>query len=452
MKLLLINPSSNTHYPIPPLGLLQLAACVKQHGHKVRLIDSNIEHDYHSIAWADVIGFTAVTSTINEAIRGAKVFKEIVPKKPIIIGGPHVSILPVETLETGAFDMAMVGESDKVLPELLDTIEGDLPVDDIPNLYCYQDGSIWETQRNYTPVPMDILPIPAYDMIDINRYRPHPPHARKRPWLPVITSRGCPYSCTFCSKPVFGNTYRALDSSKVVGQLSALKDLYNIREIAFYDDIFNLDFNRAYDICQGIGRLGIDWSCESRANLVDKYILGDFRKAGCFLIAYGIESGSQRILDKLNKGLKIEQIKQAIAYSREAGIQTVGYFMIGNPGETIDDIDKTIAFAIKLKLDYAQFAITVPLPGSKLYEEYISNHDCIPEWEAFSYANMGNVTTPMFDGQNLTTEAIRNALSLANRKFYLRLGYMWQRGTGALKSWADFKLLINGFKLFLENR
>lgn len=454
MKLLLINPSSHTRYPIPPLGLLQLASDISMHGHIAFLNDLNVSPlDYNALIECDAVGITAVTPNINEAVELSKEIQEQYPRKTIIVGGPHATILPEETLEAGSFDMALVGEADVTLPMLLDTLEGELPIDDVPNLYCKSGDYIWHTELQNKPVDMSTLPMPDCSLLDISKYRPHVPHGRKKPWLPMITSRGCPYSCTFCSKPVFGSKYRALTAGNVVNQLSVLKDKHGVKEVAFYDDVFTMDFHRAYDICEGIRRanLDIDWSCETRVNLVGAGILKDLRGAGCFLIAYGIESGSQNVLSSLNKGISLEQIEEAIAHTREVGIQTVGYFMLGNPSETEEDIDQTINFAIKLKLDYAQFAITVPLPGSKLYEQYIAGGNEPPDWSSFSYMNMGQATTPMFSTNGLSAETITHLLAEANRRFYLRPGYMWQRAVRALKSPAECKLLWNGVKTFAEN-
>ncbi len=454
MKLLLINPSSHTKYPSPPLGLLQLAACVEEAGHEVKIADMNLKPIF-SLDWADVIGITAVTPNVNEAIRIARIIKLGKRKEQtIILGGPHATILPEETLKAGAFDIVVAGEGDIVFPELINQMANNsrYGIDDIPNLYCKTGEYLWETIQEDVTCDLNKLPMPDYSLIDLSRYHPHPPHGRKKPWLPMITSRGCPYGCAFCSKPVFGSEYRALSAENVWLQLQSM-EADGIREVTFYDDVFTLETQRVIDICDGMMQreLNIDWSCETRTHLVSPRLLYSMEKAGCFLIAYGIESGSQPILNSLNKGINLEQVAQAIAYTREQHIQTIGYFMIGNPGETKEDIDKTIQFAIDLKLDYAQFAITTPLPGSQLYEQYLVSSHQMPNWDAFQYANMGKATIPMFNGQNLSTDDIRKALSDANKRFYLRLGYIWHRGLVAIKSWDDFKLLANGAKVYLEN-
>lgn len=453
LKVLLINPSSHTKYPSPPLGLLQLAACLKLDGYEVKIADMNIKFTLSNIGWSDVVGITAVTPNINSAIRVAKMIKTAYPDKVVIIGGSHATLMPYETLEAGCFDVVVAGEGESALSMLIDSMESELPIDDIPNLYCKSGEYYWETEQRKIRENINELPMPDYSLIDISKYHPHPPHGRKKPWLPMITSRGCPYSCTFCSKPVFGSKYRSLAAENVIKHIKSLKQKYSVKEITFYDDVFTLDKGRIEDLCLGIVRedIDLDWSCETRVNLVDDYLLSMMNVAGCFLIAYGIESGSPEILKNLNKGISLDQVEETIAHTREAGIQTIGYFMIGNPGETKEDIEKTIKFAIKLKLDYAQFAITIPLPGSQLYEQYIAEGHQMPSWDAFSYANMGKATIPMFNAQNLTTDDIREAINQANRRFYLRLGYMWQRGLASMKSWDDFKLLVFGAKVYLEN-
>jgi len=263
----------------------------------------------------------------------------------------------------------------------------------------------------------------------------------------MITSRGCPYHCAFCSKSVFGSKFRAQSPERVVDEIAHYQAKFGIKEITFYDDVFTLDRWRAYKIAYGIIERGmkISWTCETRVNLVDKYLLGHMKQAGCYAIAYGIESASPEILKLLDKDITIHHVKNTVRMTREAGIQTIGYFMIGSPNETVDTIRDTIDFAKKLKLDYAQFAIAMPFPGTKL-SEYYSKKD-IP-WKSFVYA--GNQVSPVFESDNLSSDDIQYWASRAYKEFYVRPSYVWQR-LCRVRSIGDVRVLANGMHMLAGN-
>lgn len=270
----------------------------------------------------------------------------------------------------------------------------------------------------------------------------------------MMTSRGCPCHCSFCSKAVFGSKYRTQSSIRVVDEIEYFHHRLGIKEIAFYDDVFTLDKRRTYAIADGILRRGLKicWTCESRVNLVDKDLLRHIKQAGCYSIAYGIESGSQKMLDVLDKDATLEQAEEAVRISNEVGLQTVGYFMIGSPGETPGTIKETIEFAKKLILDYAQFAITTPFPGTKLYEIYESGWskgDPIP-WHGFVYSGTRDAASPMFHSNALSPSDIRYWVGRAYKEFYLRATYVWQR-LSKVRSAGDIKVLVKGILMLAGN-
>jgi len=267
----------------------------------------------------------------------------------------------------------------------------------------------------------------------------------------MITSRGCPYKCSYCSKPVFGYKFRAQSPERVAEEVAYCKEKFGVREIAFYDDVFTLNKKRAYAIADVImeRELKIYWTCETRVNLVDKSLLHHMKQAGCYAIAYGIESASQEILNTLNKGITPEQTEEAVHMSREVGMQTIGYFMIGSPGETPETISETIEFAKKLKLDFAQFAVTMPFPGTQLYDLYLKDKkDDIP-WENFTYEGMGRGVTPVFESSELSRANLQHWVKQAYKGFYLRPSYLWQR-IRQVKSIGDLKVNIKGLSMLLE--
>jgi anaerobic magnesium-protoporphyrin IX monomethyl ester cyclase len=299
---------------------------------------------------------------------------------------------------------------------------------------------------------MDSLPYPAYHLLPWKRYRPHPPHGMSMPFAAMVTSRGCPYRCAYCSKPVFGSKFRAQSPARVVDELAYLKDRFGVKEVAFYDDSFTVDKKRVHAIADRIisSGLKINWTCETRVNLVDKELLHHMRMAGCYAVAYGIESASPATIKTLQKDTTIEQVEAAVKASREAGLQVVGYFMIGSPGDTPDIIQQTIDFAKKLKVDFAQFSVTTPFPGTELYDIYMQNRNESISWDDFVYAGTDNPTMPVFESDKLTRDDMVRWLTRAYREFYLRPAYLWQR-LRRCTSLNEIKMNLKGFGMLLKS-
>jgi radical SAM superfamily enzyme YgiQ (UPF0313 family) len=239
----------------------------------------------------------------------------------------------------------------------------------------------------------------------------------------------------------------------VLDEIEHLIKRFGIRELAFYDDVFTMDKKRAAAIAEGIitRRLKLQWTCETRVNLVDPELLRLLKKAGCYAIAYGIESASPEILATIDKNISPEQVVKAISMTRQTGIQTVGYFMIGSPGETPATIQQTISFAKRLKLDFAQFAITTPFPGTELYRRYLKDHDNeTAVWEDFIYAGAGGRLAPVFESAGLRRADLIDWMKKAYRRFYLRPSYVWQRLT-AVRSPGDLIVDLKGFNMLISS-
>ncbi len=459
MKVALVNPAQVTRYPQTPMGLALIAAVLEKEGHQVTVVDANVlrlqpEGVVYRVTDADVVGLTAMTPTVNTAGSIAHYIKQANPNSTVILGGAHAILLPEETLATiPEVDVIVRGEGEETIIDLLRALEHKQPLSKIQGISYRQDGKVISTDARSAIVDLDSLPFLAYHLLPMRGYRPHPPHGRALPFAAIITSRGCPYRCSYCSKPVFGDNYRGQSSKRVVDEIAYHKRKFGIKEFAFYDDVFTLDKQRAYAIADEIIERGlkIDWTCETRVNLVDKELLRHLKQAGCYSIAYGIESGSQEIVNTLNKDITLEQAEEAVSLSREVGLQTIGYFMIGSPGESPETIRQTIQFAKNLKLDFAQFSITIPLPGAKLYKLYIDGRkgESIP-WESFVYADFNKSITPIFESNQLNKDDIQKWIKRAYKEFYLRPSYIWQR-IRHTTSMGDLRVGIRGLSMFLGN-
>ena len=455
---MLVNPPQFTRYPQPPLGLALLAAILEEKGYATSVLDANAlnlrpEDIVSLVAGADIVGITAMTPTVTAALEIARLLKRAVPGRTIVMGGAHATLLPEETLKSAPeIDFIVRGEGDVTIIDLLDALEHKRPLRDVPGISYRMDGGIVHTAGRAMLPDMDSLPFAAYHRLPLARYRPHPPHGRSMPFAAVVTSRGCPYRCAYCSKPVFGKKFRAQGAGRVVAELGYLKDRFKVKEIAFYDDSFTLDKKRVHEIAEGILSAGLKlaWTCETRVNLVDRDLLRHMKQAGCYAVAYGIESASSEIIKTLCKDTTLEQVEAAVAASREAGLQVVGYFMLGSPGETAGTIRQTIDLARKLKVDFAQFSLTTPFPGTELYEIYMKDRGEDVPWDSFVYAGTDNPATPVFESGGLDRQALEYWLRRAYRDFYLRPAYIWQR-LMRTRSLADIKMDFKGLGMLLKS-
>ncbi|MBN2239280.1 MAG: radical SAM protein [Dehalococcoidales bacterium] len=459
LRVTLVHPPQFSGYPQPPMGLIQIGAVLQSKGFNVRIIDANLLglHPAEIVPLlkdTDVLGLTAMTPSVMRAIEIARESKKARPELPVILGGPHATLLSLETMESAPdIDMILCGEGEESFVRLLNMLEhGGMP-EDIEGLTWRKEGQIIENLRGKDLEHLDDLPYLAYNLIPLKQYKPHPPHGRAMPFAVLITSRGCPYNCGYCSKPVFGRQFRAQSPGRIADEIEHLQKRYGVREVAFYDDVFTLDMKRAYAISEELIRRGLKiiWSCETRVNLVDRELLDIMSKAGCYSVSYGLESGDQKILDIIPKNTTLEQAEEAVRYTREAGIHAIGYFMVGSPGETPETIRKTIRFAKKLKVDFAQFSITTPFPGTNLYDLYLEGGGSpdIP-WESYLYAGSGEGSAPVFESEALTRENIVAWEKKAYRDFYLRPSYIWQRLLSCT-SLGDIKVNLNGLSMLMSS-
>jgi len=453
----LINPPQNTKYPQPPLGLASIAAVLERENHQVRIIDANAllltEAEVASeIGEADIIGITAMTPFINSAIRVVKEVKKTKPGARVIVGGAHATVLPEETLtNVPEIDIVVRGEGEETVAELYRALESGQSLRNVHGITYRENGVIKSTPMRPLIANLDLLPSPAYHLLPLARYRLHPPHGRRSPLMAMLTSRGCPYNCLFCSKPVFGRQFRSQSPERIASEVGYLQRRFGVKEIVFYDDIFTLDKKRIDKLARELKKrnLNIPWTCETRVDSVSEELLKTMKAAGCYMIAYGIESGNQDIINNLRKKITIEQVKKAVKMTREAGIQSIGYFMLGSPGETPDTIRQTIDLATRLPLDFAQFSVTIPFPGTDLYNLYLKQGIGGQNWDNFIYASLSSASAPVFETESLSKDDLRRWNATAYKAFYLRPSYIWER-LKQTRSLENLKTNFRGLGMFWE--
>lgn len=440
------------------MGLAIIAAVLERNGYQVSVVDANAlrltpEEIPPFTVDADVVGLTAMTPSINTALKIARQIKSLKPDLPVVLGGPHATLLAEETLAAAPeVDIIVRGEGEETIVELLQVLAEGQPLDNVAGITFRRDGQMVNTAAGSSVIDLDSLPFLAYHLLPWRKYRPHPPHGRALPFAVSITSRGCPYHCAYCSKPIFGNRFRAQSPKRVIEEIIFYQENYGVKEIAFYDDVFTLQKERAYDIADEMIKrnLKLYWTCETRVNLVDKELLQHMKQAGCYAIAYGVESASPEILDTISKGITPQQVEEAVAITREVGMQTIGYFMLGSPGETPQTIRRTIDFARKLKLDFAQFSLATPFPCTELYQLYQQQQRKTVSWEHFVYGDIGSKENPLFESDQLSRIDLQRWARKAYREFYLRPAYIWQR-LARINSPGDLMVNLKGLAMLLES-
>jgi radical SAM superfamily enzyme YgiQ (UPF0313 family) len=447
MKILLINPPvfnildpslpqilHEEEDPMPPLGLMYLAAYLKKNtNHQVGILDCHVEKlDYAQIKEKikqenpDVVGITTMTFTLLDVIETIKVIKQVSPAVKIVLGGPHPTIYPKETAKIKEVDFCIMGEGEKVFLKLIENINNPSKFDQIKGMAFRKGNEIINTGQTEFIENLDDLPFPARHLLPYKKY--FSSISSNFPVTTMFTSRGCPYKCLFCDRPHLGKNFRARSAKNVVDEMEECHKL-EIKEIFIYDDTFGVDRQRVLDICSEIKKrkLNIAWDIRTRVNTVDEEILKALKKAGCQRIHYGVEAGTQKILNVLRKGITLDQAAKAFRLTKKFGIKTLAFFMLGSPQETKEDILQTIKFAKKLKPDFAVFSVTTPYPATDLYrmglEQKVLPYDY---WKRFA-ENPNPDFKPRFWEKELSREELLSLFTKAYRSFYFRPNYILKR-------------------------
>lgn len=410
---------------MPPIGLLYLGAVCKKAGYETYLIDATCperppEEVVQEIinTGSSIIGITASTMAIKAANNLALELKRINPANKVVIGGPHVSAVPVRTLERyKSFDIGVIGEGEITIVELLDTIANKGDLKKVNGIVFRENGSIVLTEKRSLIKNLDSLPFPSWELLPpLNLYKLSATRFQDQPTASLISSRGCFGTCTFCDIGVFGRIIRGHTSEYVIQMLEDLINNYNAKSLIFNDDTFAYNKKRLFEICDLIiKRFGsVSWSCSSRIDIMTPESLKKMQKSGCFQIAYGIESGDETILQQIGKKITLDKIRETIKLTEDAGIRSKGYFMVGFPNETKETIERTIDFALSLKLSDFQMTFLTPFPGCEIYRNANELGYFDDDWE---HMNMWDI---VFIPKGLSREILINSRNKAFRKFYLR--------------------------------
>jgi anaerobic magnesium-protoporphyrin IX monomethyl ester cyclase len=422
------------------LGLLYIAAFLIHNNIEVRYVDMTMQsrdelYRILSDESFSLVGLTAYTNSIHTAADIAHFIKQNF-KIPIVIGGPHASALPVKTMEDfPVFDFLIYGEGEVTMSEMLLK-----PPDRIKGLLWRNGEEIIQNEPREPIFNLDDIPFPARSITDYKRYIPTPGNYRQLPSTGILSSRGCPYLCTFCAR------YASRDKHKVryrsianlMDEIHACLSYLGIKDFRFYDDTFTANRSRLYEFCERIlkDRIKLTWNCFGRVDRLDFESFRLMKRAGCYHIKFGIEFGTQKWLDKTKKGTTLDQARKTVREAKRAGLETKCSFILGMPGETLEEINQTIAFAKELNPHYATFGIFTPLPGSEIYQDAFNSGDLLTT----DFRLYFNKSRPLIKGQ-LPIETLKRASKQAFRAFYLNPRNIVQRRLSWNEIRAGLKVL-----------
>ena len=413
MKILLINPEEPKGSPFgekvltPPIGLMYIAAVLEDAGFDVQILDSNIlclSERQLSLeikqAAPDIVGISLDCIRLYPSLAIANSVKTLFRNRvPVVMGGPHVNVRYESVLQHPEVDFVVFGEGEYTMLELCQAIAGKKPKGSILGLGLKEDGQIRVNPPRPLIENLDDLPLPARHLVPMAKYPRKGEFIKNRVVDQVHTSRGCPFSCTFCSNTyVWGKKYRSRSAENVLTEIRELVNKYGASGIYFREDCFSIDRERVIEICEGIRREGWDikWEFESRVDTVDRELLKIVHDAGCESIWFGVESANQRTLDLTNKKITVDQTRQVFQWCKEAGIKTGASIMFGIPYETIDDMKRTAQFVKEIDASFVDFNIFMGIPISKMYYEIVEN-----DWVESNYGDILFVKTDRFDREKI---------------------------------------------------
>lgn len=437
----------------PSLALGYLASYLKANGYPVELIDANALKMSHgglekaaSATGADVVGITATTIGWHGVVAAAKVVRKALPNALIVVGGPQMSELPLQSMQHDCFDLGVAGDGEETLLEIVQRVEKGDPASGIAGTVERIDGRAVQNSPRPWIRDLSALPHPAVELMPMERYNCL---TLEKPFFTMVSSRGCPYRCGFCSQASCGSIIRYRRPEDVAGEMEKYVRHHGAREIVMFDETFTLDEKRVIEICRLIieRKLHFRWNVRTRVDSITAPMLKALKQAGCYGLHMGVESGSQRILDLMNKGITLDQVRNAFRLARQYGFQTRGYFMIGYMDEDRKTYDDSVRLATQLGMDWASFAITTPVPGTDVFARSAERGLIDPDfWEKYTALQIPADAIPMVKSDHWDEEELRKMMARAYFRFYARPFFLVRR-LSLVRSWKQFTDLFKGLRI-----
>lgn len=449
-----------------PLGIAYIAGYLESQNIpvRIRIIDApalnlTIDDVVKEVVQGqyNIIGISMLTPAFGIVKALCRKIKEVYPEGMIVLGGAHCTVLPERTLkEINDAQIVCIGEGELTMAEIAKA-DDFAKLDQVMGICYRSNNKVIRTETRPFIKDLDIIPPPARSLLPMEKYHLTASRVSGESYCPtIIVARGCPFSCTFCSRS-FGRTFRAHSIERIISEIRSLINEYNISQINIEADTLTVKKEFLKDICNALIENGISrkikWTCESRVDTVDEETLRLMRKAGCWQISYGVETGSQRLLDIINKGVTIKQIENTFRLTKKVGITIRGFFMLGLPTETREESMTTIGFAKKLNPLWAQFTITVPYPGTKMFEDLdqagkIRTYD----WAKYNtWSGWKGEDEIPFIPEGRTIEELRELQKHALRQFYIRPS-VFIRFIKTIQSFYDLKKFFMGFWVLVKSK
>ena len=432
----------------PPLSLAWVAAIAERAGHEAIIIDARTlqltpdEVLRKLKQWKpDVLGFMMTTYMYRETLDWIRYLRGGLPNAKVMVGGYNLRVYPTESVMPPEIDFGCFNSAYHTVPRLLEELESGRHFDDVPGLIFKRNGDIVQTE--YGPEPdFDDYPNPARHLLPNELYAEFP--TERKNFSVMVTSKGCPMGCLFCEA---GSTaYNPRSVHTVVQEMRECYDQFGIREIDIFDYEFLINRKRALNICREMQKQKLDilWACRARIDSVDDELLKEMAAAGCGRIYYGIESGDQEMLNRVNKGITLEQVRETIRMTKKHGIRALGFFLIGSPEETRETIRKSLKFAKSLDLDYVQFSKTTAKPLTSMWRDMVAETG-YDYWREYILGNAEEQPLPR-PWTELTNDEIDELAHKAYIKFHARPFFLLKH-TLQVRSWSEFR---RKFYAFLE--
>jgi|TARA_Y100000310_G_C20701447_1_gene830347 radical SAM superfamily enzyme YgiQ (UPF0313 family) len=445
-------------FTFPPLGILYIATSIKKMGLSVKFIDSLIEGGSIEEITTSITSenpkfacFSVMSCQVLNALKLASKIKEQNKDIKIVIGGSHIASTKEELFKyTKDVDYLMYGEAEKAFYDLYNA-KNEEDLSKISGLIYRSEDTI-KINPNVPITNLDELPFPDLNLVKLDKYNAY--YVKSLPVATIMGTRGCVFRCTFCDQfATMGRQFRHRSPKNIVDEIEHNLKNFNTKDIIFKDSTFTSNKEWVYEICKEIMDRGlkINWSCNTRVSMVDKDLLKAMKDAGSYMMAFGIEAGSQHVLNLMKKGTRVEQAYEATKLCKQAGIETTGYFMIGNPGEKEEDALKTIKLSKEIDLDYASFGLTIAYPNTEIYFWALENK-CLTdkEWYMKGADSDVGLTGERRDGtldrEEFPVEKQLELCKRANKEFYFRPSYMIKKMT----KMRNFKDMTRNLKAALK--
>lgn len=418
-----------------PMGLMYVGAMLKESGHEVKIHDCGSDYrDLHILKqviceWQpDFIGISIIVVEVEHTQKIIALIRETLPDVPVIFGGPWPSANPEESIKTLGADFVVLGEGEFVFPRLIETINEGRSAESVAGTAALVGDTVKVNAGNHlTEDELNALPFPAWELLDHKLYARRPSFATVgcRPYASVVTSRGCPYRCSYCHQTM-GKVFRKRSAESVLAEMEELRFKYGFKEFEIIDDCFNLDRERMYAILTGIrerlGKVKLHFPNGLRADVLEPEDMMAFKKAGTVSACFAIETSSPRLQKMIRKNLNIEKAVRVINASVKAGIYTIGFFMLGFPTETYEEALDTVDFAVRSSLHRTMFMLVTPFAGTELAEMAA---DVLKDRHKINDPRFVNYFTNAINISAMTDEQLHTVFRRAYRQFFLSPRRIW---------------------------